>query len=348
MSCPSHSQVGIAMIELQNLQKVIDQTPIIDIAALTVHAGEIAAVVGPVGSGQVALLDLLLGKTRPTAGTVRLGGIDPAVDKTAFSQQVGVLFAEDGLYKSQSAQANLVFQCRLHGLPKGRADEILTQVGLADRANTRVEKLGSGLARRLTFGRAILHRPQTLILVDPFARCDEASITLLGRLIRQFAEEEAVGGPTGTILILADDDAHLLPLCNAIYTLDKGRISQVINPRDVQHNTLPFKIPVKLEDKVALINPSDILYASAQEGRAVLQTHTGSLPTQFTLAELEERLARSGFFRAHRGYLVNLQHVKEVIPYTRNSFSLILDDAGQTEIPLSKTAAGELRELLGY
>ncbi len=342
------------MIELKNLQKVIDQTPVIDIAALTVHPGEIAAVVGPVGSGRTALLDLLLGRTHPTAGTVRLGDIDPAADKAAFSRQVGVLFAEDSLYKSQSAQANLVFQCRLHGLPKGRADEVLTQVGLADRANTRVEKLGSGLARRLAFGRAILHQPHILILVDPFARCDEASITLLGRLIRQLVEEavggptEAVGGPTNTILILADDDAHLPPLCDIIYTLDKGRISQVINPHDAQHNTLPFKIPVKLEDKVALVNPGDILYAMAQEGRAVLHTHTGSLLTQFTLAELEERLARSGFFRAHRGYLVNLQHVKEVIPYTRNSFTLILDDAVQTEIPLSKSAAGELRELLGY
>jgi ABC-2 type transport system ATP-binding protein len=59
-------------------------------------------------------------------------------------------------------------------------------------------------------------------------------------------------------------------------------------------------------------------------------------------------LARSGFFRAHRSYLVNLQHVKEVIPYTRNSFSLRLDDPQNTEIPLSKSAAGELRELLGY
>ena len=330
------------MIELKNLQKVIDQTPVIDIAALTVHPGEIAAVVGPVGSGQASLLDLLLGKTHPTVGTVRLGDIDPAVDKTAFSRQVGVLFAEDGLYKSQSARANLIFQCRLHDLPKERADDVLTQVGLADRATTRVDKLGSGLARRLAFGRAILHQPQTLILADPFARCDEASMTLLGRLIHQLAEEEV------TILILADDDARLLHLCDIIYTLDKGRISQVVNPHDVQHDTLPFKIPVKLEDKVVLINPGDILYAAAQEGRAVLQTHTGSLPTQFTLAELEERLARSGFFRAHRGYLVNLQHVKEVIPYTRNSFTLILDDTNQTEIPLSKSAAVELRELLGY
>ena len=105
---------------------------------------------------------------------------------------------------------------------------------------------------------------------------------------------------------------------------------------------------MRLESEVALVNPADILFASASEGRCTLRTVTGDLPTQFTLGELEERLARRGFFRAHRSYLVNLQHVKSVIPYTRNAFSLILDDADETEIPLSKSSAAELRELLGY
>jgi ABC-2 type transport system ATP-binding protein len=99
---------------------------------------------------------------------------------------------------------------------------------------------------------------------------------------------------------------------------------------------------------VALINPVEILYAEAEEGRAHLVTADGRMPTQFTLSDLERRLGRSGFFRAHRGYLVNLQHIKEVIPFTRNAFSLRLDDAAGTLIPLSKTAAAELRDLLGY
>ena len=66
------------------------------------------------------------------------------------------------------------------------------------------------------------------------------------------------------------------------------------------------------------------------------------------MADLEKRLERSGFFRAHRGYLVNLQLVKEVIPYTRDSFSLRLKDPEGTKIPLSKSAARELRDLMGY
>jgi ABC-2 type transport system ATP-binding protein len=329
------------MIEIRDLQKVIDGKPVLDIAALTVAAGEIVAVVGPVGSGKDHLLDLLIGKTQPTVGDVRMGAMDPR-ERDSFSRLVGVMFNEDGLYTRQSVQQNLNFQARLYGIDKTRVDRVLTLVGLSDHANIRADKLPSGLARRLAFGRSILHQPKTLILVEPFERCDESSIALLTRLIRNLAEEGIA------ILILADDNANLHAICDTIYLLNQGRIIESYRPGEVQQSTLPFKIPVRLEGKVALINPVDILFADAAEGRAILQTRDERLPTQFTLSELEERLSRSGFFRAHRSYLVNLQHVKEVIPYTRNSFSLRLDDDENTEIPLSKSAAGELRELLGY
>jgi ABC-2 type transport system ATP-binding protein len=330
------------VIELKGLQKVKEQNLVLDLDALTVQTGEIAALVGPVGSGKAELLDLLLGRTRPTAGTVRVAGIDPAADREQFSRQVGVLFFEDSLYKRQSPLSNLKFQCRLRGLPRTRAAEVLTYVGLGDSANTKVEKLPSGLARRLAFGCAIVHTPDVLLLVEPFARCDEATTALLSDRMRQLAQDGVA------MLILADDTTHLTSLCDTIHLLAQGHVVESYHPQEEQRAQLPFKIPVKGEASVVLVNPGDILYATAEEGRAFLQTRDSRLPTQFTLTELEERLARSGFFRAHRGYLVNLQHVKEVIPYTRNSFSLILDDATETEIPLSKSAARELRELLGY
>jgi ABC-2 type transport system ATP-binding protein len=330
------------VIEIKGLQKIVDQNLVIDIESLAVQAGEIVAVVGSPGSGKATLLDLLIGRTGPTAGSLRIAGVNPFQDQEPFSQQVGVLFSDDALYKRQSPLGNLRFQCRLRGLPKARADEILALVGLADQAKAKLELLSSGLARRLAFGCAIVHDPAVLLLAEPFARCDEASISLLGDLMRQLADKGVA------LLILADDTAHLTPLCDMIHTLSQGRLVESYSPQEEQQVELPFKIPVRMEAKVALVNPGDILYVTVEKSRAWLQTAGGRLPTQFTLTELEKRLARSGFFRAHRGYLVNLQHVKEVIPYTRNSFSLILDNEAETEIPLSKSAARELRELLGY
>ena len=329
------------MIELHNVHKVLADRVVVDIETLRVKPGEIAAVVGAVGSGRQVLFDLLLSKIRPTAGTVLLAG-HPPDDDAALSQNVGVLFAEDSLYRHLSVRANLAFQCRLYDLPRSRVDEVLDLVGLRDRARSRAGDLGSSLARRLALGRAIVHKPRVLLLTDPFARCDEPSISLMRGLIRQLTRRG------GAVLILAADDAHLATLCDTIYTMQQGRITASVRPEQDERDLLPFKIPAKTQDKVVLIDPGDVLFALAQDGRAYLQTFVGRLPTQFTLTELEERLAPSGFFRAHRSYLVNLQHVKEVIPYTRNSFTLVLDDGHKTEVPLSKSAAGELRALLGY
>ncbi len=335
-------QRGCGVIEIKGLHKVVDQGLALQLDALTVELGQVVAVVGPAGSGRHALLELLIGRERPSSGTVRVAGVDPATDRYAFGQRAGVLFADDSLYRQRSSLANLQFYCRLRGLPRARAAEVLAEVGLADRAATRVDRLSSGMARRLAFACAIVHHPAALLLAEPFARCDDATMALFTSLMRRLA----AGG--AALLVLDDDAGRVAAVCDVVHVLAQGRIVESYQPGRQPPADLPFKIPVRLEGKVSLLNPGDILYAAAEEGHTLLHTTTGRLAAPFTLNELETRLARSGFFRAHRGYLVNLQRVKEVSPYTRNSFSLILDDAAETEIPLSKAAARELQELLGY
>ena len=330
------------MIELTRLQKVIEGNTVLDIDRLTVRSGEIVALVGPTGSGKRVLLEIMTGRSQHTTGTVRLAGVDPRLEHDAFSRRVGILFADDGLYIRHSARSNLLFHCRIHGLPAGRVDEVLNQVGLADQREVNAGKLPSGLARRLAFGRSILHDPQVLLLQEPFARCDEATITLLNGLLLRMTEEGKC------CLILADDSARLGAVCDRIFNLQQGHLVEASAAHVPEEADLPFKIPARSEGSVALVNPAEILFADAEGGRAFLHTADGRLPTHFTLSELESRLSRRGFFRAHRGYLVNLQHVREVIPFTRNSYSLRLDDEAGTLIPLSKSAAADLRDLLDY
>jgi ABC-2 type transport system ATP-binding protein len=330
------------VIVIKDLQKVIDNKTVLDIKSLELRSGEIAALVGAVDSGRDILFELLTGRMRPTTGTVRIAGLDPYTERGDFSHRVGVLFEEDNLYKRQSVLGNLEFFTRLHRLPRMRAREALEQVGLGDQADSSTDKLSSSLARRLAFGRALLHEPQVLILVEPFSKCDEPSLNLLSHLVRDLADSGSA------VLILAKDPNSLEELCDTVYRMEHGLIVQTYNPGEAQQRDMPFMIPARLEEKIILVDPGDILYIFAQGDRTYLQTIEDRLPTQFTLTELEKRLARSGFFRAHRGYLVNLQHVKEVIPYTRDSFNLRMKDPAGTKIPLSKTAARELRELLGY
>lgn len=330
------------MIQIKNLSKIINGRTILDVEDITVNHGEIIAIVGPADSGLDTLLKLLLGKTPPSAGEITIDGQLPGKDEKELEGKVGVLFQDDGLYLYLSAEKNLKFFARLYGLPTKSVTETLKTIGIADQAKKKVNQLPSGLARRLALGRALIHHPDVLILTHPFARCDEDSLNLIKLLIRREAENET------TILIMDEDTANLEDICTRIYFLKQGRVEQILNGGETQPSNLPFKIPVKLEGKVALLNPVDILYVEASEGHTLLITKEAKLDSQYTLQELEERLKLSGFFRAHRSYLVNLQHVQEVIPYSRNSFSLKLNDKDHTEIPLSKNSAAELREMLNY
>jgi ABC-2 type transport system ATP-binding protein len=330
------------MIELSSIRQVTPQGVVLEIDSLRVESGEVAALVGTAGSGLETTFELLAGKIQPTQGQVRLDGIDPWREHAAFALHTGVLFADDGLYKNQTALENLLFECRLRQLPKTRALEVLALLHLSDQQQARLSSLSQPQQRRLALGRVLLHSPSNLLLVEPFLRCDEASIEWIGSALRQAAS-------AGTaVLIFASEGTRLASISEVIYELQAGRLVEVVKLPAADVSGRPFKIPVKLADRVALVNPSEILFAEASGDNASIQTLGERLPTQFTLSELEERLKRSGFFRAHRSYLVNLQHVREVIPFTRNSYSLRLDDPAGTILPLSKSAVAELKDLLDF
>jgi ABC-2 type transport system ATP-binding protein len=330
------------MIAVEGLQKVIGSRTVLAVERLEVTAGQVAGVIGPPDSGKTTLIRLLSGQIPPTAGSVCITGHDVMRGREAAQAALGVLFAESALYERSSVRDNLTFHARLRRLPKGRVDEVLSRIGLIDQARKHVKELPTGLQRRLAFGRAILHRPAVLLLDEPFAGTDPESVRLLSRLIG----EEAAGGTA--VLIASDDAAGLARLCTLIHELEDGRIVGSYVPGERTQDNLPFKIPARQEGLVALFSPPEILYAYSRGGKTILHTVRGEAPTRLTLNELEVRLRHGGFFRAHRAYLVNLQHVKAVIPYTRDSFTLVLSDSDESEIPLSKSAARELREFLGY
>ncbi|KAA3664126.1 MAG: ATP-binding cassette domain-containing protein [Chloroflexi bacterium] len=332
------------MIELTHLQKVVEQTTLIDIDALRVGAGEITAVTGLTGPHKQAFLDLLTGKSQPTAGSVSLAGHNPVLQPHHFAQKVGILPTQNGLYMRLTVRQNLKLYAELYGLPATAVENVLVRVGLTDRMHTRVDVLSPGLARRLALGRALLHQPDVLLLVDPFLECDETAVTWIIRLVTEIAAKGKA------VLVIAHESADIVRLSHQIVIMEKGKPVQwyAADERRPQEQTL-FRIPAKLEGKVALINPVHILYAMAEDGQTLLVTENGRIPTHLTLSDVEKRLARSGFFRTHRSFLVNLQYLKEIISYTRNSFTLILENGSDTiEVPLSKGAAKELRDLLDY
>lgn len=108
----------------------------------------------------------------------------------------------------------------------------------------------------------------------------------------------------------------------------------------------PRKIPVTSKGRVSLIDPQEFLYVIAEGRYASIATKEKIWPTTFSLQELEERLDPVQFVRTHRAYLVNLDRMKEVIPWFNGTYKIIIDQAGAPEIPVSRTYVKGLRERL--
>jgi len=106
------------------------------------------------------------------------------------------------------------------------------------------------------------------------------------------------------------------------------------------------RLPVRLDGEIRLLPVGEVVYCYADGDRTLVVTQAGELRSHLCLTRLAERLEPFRFFRCHRAYLVNLDYVCSVIPWTRNAFSLTLQ--GGKEIPLSKHRVSALKELLPW
>ena len=117
-------------------------------------------------------------------------------------------------------------------------------------------------------------------------------------------------------------------------------------PHGGEHSHQPAKLVVQAQNRLLLVSQADICFAAIDEGviRIVTRTFEGQSKCR-TLEELQEQLDSVHFWRAHRGFVVNIDHIREVVPWFKSSYQLRMNDKAQTEIPVSRTQTKRLREL---
>jgi two-component system LytT family response regulator/two-component system response regulator LytT len=117
-------------------------------------------------------------------------------------------------------------------------------------------------------------------------------------------------------------------------------------PQGVSRAPQPAKLIVQAQSRLLLVDQAEICYAAIDEGviRVVMQNFEGQSKCR-TLEELLELLDPANFWRAHRGFVVNINHIREVVPWFKSSYQLRMNDKKQTEIPVSRAQTRRLREL---
>jgi heme exporter protein A len=152
---------------------------------LELPRGATLAVFGANGAGKTTLLRILATLLRPHRGSVDVLGCALPREGWAVRGRIGLLAHEPLLYRDLTARENLRFHARLHDVDDGRAAELLDAVGMARRADEPVRSLSRGMTQRVAICRAVLHRPELLLLDEPLANLDpgaaEAVAPLIGR-----------------------------------------------------------------------------------------------------------------------------------------------------------------------
>ncbi|GHA98480.1 ABC transporter ATP-binding protein [Streptomyces termitum] len=174
------------MIEVRNLTKRYGAKTAVDDLSFTVAPGKVTGFLGPNGAGKSTTLRMVLGLDEPTSGRATVCGV-PYRDLARPLTRVGALLDTGGAHPGRTARDHLRVLAASHGLPAGRADEVLEQVGLAGAARQRVRGLSLGMGRRLGVAAALLGDPEVLVLDEPVNGLDPEGVRWIRELMRALA-----------------------------------------------------------------------------------------------------------------------------------------------------------------
>jgi len=219
------------LIRARGLVKRFGDFTAVDGIDVDVAPGEAFGFLGPNGAGKSSTMRMIGAVSPPTAGQLRVLGLDPAVDGPAIRARLGVVPQTDNLDIELTVAENLLVYGRYFGLPRGvvraRATELLDFVQLTERSDDQVEPLSGGLKRRLTIARALINEPDVVLLDEPTTGLDpQARHVLWERLYRLKRR--------GVTLVLTThymDEAE--QLCDRLVVMDKGRIAAEGSPAEL-------------------------------------------------------------------------------------------------------------------
>ncbi len=184
------------MIRIKNLVKTFGATTVLHGLDLEIGKGEFFCFLGPNGAGKTTTIKILTGLLLPTSGRALVGGHDVALEPLAAKRLMAYIPDHPFLYGKLTAMEFLEFVAGLYELPRTelmrRGPELLDQFGIGDDQDRLVEDFSHGMRQKLVFAAAFLHRPEVLVVDEPWVGLDPLSI----RSIKRFLKEETAKGLT--------------------------------------------------------------------------------------------------------------------------------------------------------
>jgi ABC-2 type transport system ATP-binding protein len=252
---------GPPAIQLAGLDKRYGDVHALDDVTLDVAEGEVFGLLGHNGAGKTTTVRILCGRTRPSGGRATVLGHDVVRERARIRPLINLVFADQNVYPRMSGAENLRFFADLYGVDRGRVDELLELVGLADAADRKASDYSTGMRQRLLIARALVNRPRVLFLDEPTRGLDPASARALRGLIGELSQ-------AGTTIFLTTHDLEDADaLCQRVGFLAGGRLVALDTPRELKLRVGERSVRVLLADRsehvLRLDRPDDVTRLSA-------------------------------------------------------------------------------------
>jgi ABC-2 type transport system ATP-binding protein len=240
-------------VEVRDLHKRYPKGRVnaVDGVSFAVTPGEVFGLLGPNGAGKTTTVGILTTRVRPTGGVACVGGVDVAADPVRARRLVAVVPQRNNLDRSLSIRQNLLFHAAYHGVPTDerarRADALLEEFGLAERADDKPDMFSGGQAQRVMVARALMHAPRVLFLDEPTTGLDPAARLFVWDRVADLKSRGV------TIVLTTHDMDEAAELADRVGIMDHGKLLALDNP-DALTRGLPGR--TTLEVAVGLPDPA--------------------------------------------------------------------------------------------
>lgn len=239
-----------AAVDIRHLNHRYGKRTAVDDLSLEVRRGELFAFLGPNGSGKTTLFRVLSTLIPLQQGEASLLGFDLRTAASAIRRRLGVVFQAPSLDRKLTVRENLLHQGRLYGLSgdeiRRRSHDNLTAVGMADRADDLVETLSGGMRRRVEIAKALLHRPELLLLDEPSTGLDPGVRSEVWKFLGQLRDEQGVTVVLTTHLL---DEAER---ADRVAVMHQGRLVALDAPESLRAAVGGDAITIRSEHPAAL------------------------------------------------------------------------------------------------
>ncbi len=243
-------------------------------------------------------------------------------------------------YKRLNLKVHIEYLRKWYNSPL-KTEDLIRQFNITDSVSS-LSKLNRTEIQKLTYIHALLSNNQHIVFIDPFLNTVNDNIHLFHKMKDQLIQQEK------SLLVASsrlEDTFIVQPDVMKLSEQGLETVETTDNTEDDSSSNVS-KIKVKAHDKTIFVTIEEIEYLESHDGKVYINLDSEKFIMESTLQGAEEQLEAHGFYRCHRSYLVNLHKVKEIITWSKNTYSVIIDNSEKSRIPLSRTKFNEIQDKL--